>query len=661
MKVSGTKRGMSMWNKPEWMKAKHWKTGIVTGVAAILAIGSILCTGNVAQAESAEKQIQILFTHDMHSYLETKETDNCAAIKSYIEEAKKACEQTFVLDGGDFSMGTLYQTIYEESAVELTMLGRMGYDATTIGNHEFDYRPQGFAGMLKAAVANQKEDPALQLPALLCANIDWDKNTSQDNLLVKEAMDEYGAKAYTIVEHGGVRAGIFGLMGVDSAYCAPLSGLIFEDAVETAKQVVQELQEQDVDIIICLSHSGICDNLEKSEDEQLALAVPEIDVIISGHSHSKVEKPIVHGDTYVVCAGSYAENLGQLCLTQKGDGCWKLDSYALNKVSEMTGKDEELVQVLADYKEVADEQYFSRFGYRADQVLTENTITFHDIDTIWSMRGEDEEGELISDSYIRKVKEVEKDYYIPVAAAVTPSGVIRTTIPQGTVTVADAFEVMSLGIGADGVPGYPLVSFYVTGKELHNAAEIDASLSPYVTGVELYASGWGWAYNKHRILLNKVTDVWLEQEDGTAEPIRKDDQLYRVVTDLYTCQMIGAVKAQLLGLLSVEPKDAEGNVVTDYDTLILHDAKGNEVKAWVALADYLASFGTDGQIPAEYETPFGRKIISDSYNVWELIKAPNKTTGMFLGVIVVLLALVAGIIAGICAVVKKAKRKKNKQ
>ena len=337
-----------------------------------------------------------------------------------------------------------------------------------------------------------------------------------------------------------------------------------------------------------------------------------------------------------------------------------MDSYVLNKVAGMTGGDEEIAQILADYKAEVDKQYFSRFGYHADQVLTENNITFHDIDTIWSMRGEDEEGELISDSYIQKMKEVEGAGYIPIDVAVTPSGVIRTTIPKGEVTVADAFEVMSLGIGADGVPGYPLVSFYLTGRELHNAAEIDASLSPYVTGVELYVSGCGWAYNKHRILLNKVTDMWLEQEDGTTVSIPKDDKLYRVVTDLYTCQMIGAVKAQSFGLLSVEPKDAAGNVVTDYDTLILHDAQGNEVKAWVALADYLNSFGADGQIPADYATPFGRKLISDSYNLWELIKAPNKTTGMLIGVIVVLLALVAGIIAGICGVVKHIRRKKRK-
>lgn len=642
------------------MKRNHWKHYAAGVLAAVLTVAGVLGAGSMAQAESEEKQIQILFTHDIHSYMETKDTENCAVIKDYIDEAKKEQDATFVLDGGDFSMGTLYQTIYAESAVELTMLGRMGFDATTIGNHEFDYRPQGFASMLKAAAANQENDPTLQLPQLLCANIDWSKNTSEDNLLIKDAMDAYGAKDYTIIQRGGVKAGIFGLMGVDSAYCAPLSSLTFEDTVETAKQVVKELQAQDVDIIICLSHSGIWDNLEKSEDEQLALAVPEIDVIISGHTHSKVDKPIVHGDTYVVCAGSYAENLGQLCLTQKADGRWSMDSYVLNKVAGMTGGDEKIAQILADYKAEADKQYFSRFGYHADQVLTENNITFHDIDTIWSMRGEDEEGELISDSYIQKMKEVEGAGYIPIDVAVTPSGVIRTTIPKGEVTVADAFEVMSLGIGADGVPGYPLVSFYLTGRELHNAAEIDASLSPYVTGVELYVSGCGWAYNKHRILLNKVTDMWLEQEDGTTVSIPKDDKLYRVVTDLYTCQMIGAVKAQSFGLLSVEPKDAAGNVVTDYDTLILHDAQGNEVKAWVALADYLNSFGADGQIPADYATPFGRKLISDSYNLWELIKAPNKTTGMFIGVIVVLLALVAGIIAGICGVVKHIRRKKRK-
>ena len=85
-------------------------------------VAGVLGAGSMAQAESEEKQIQILFTHDIHSYMETKDTENCAVIKDYIDEAKKEQDATFVLDGGDFSMGTLYQTIYAESAVELTAL-----------------------------------------------------------------------------------------------------------------------------------------------------------------------------------------------------------------------------------------------------------------------------------------------------------------------------------------------------------------------------------------------------------------------------------------------------------------------------------------------------------------------------------------------------------
>ena len=179
-------------------------------------------------------------------------------------------------------------------------------------------------------------------------------------------------------------------------------------------------------------------------------------------------------------------------------------------------------------------------------------------------------GDLMAESIIHAVKEAEGDDYEDIAMAVVPSGIVRGVIPVGDVTVSDAFNVLSLGIGADGLTGYPLVSIYLTGAELMSVAEVDASVSGLMGGTKLYVAGGGWAYNNNRLLLNRATDVWTYSDDGSTEVIQKD-KLYRVVADLYSSQMLGAVKSKSFGLLTLEPKDASGDPITDYEAHIIHD------------------------------------------------------------------------------------------
>ncbi|MEG0902285.1 MAG: bifunctional metallophosphatase/5'-nucleotidase, partial [Clostridia bacterium] len=99
------------------------------------------------------------------------------------------------------------------------------------------------------------------------------------NRELKAAFDAYGGAPYTIVERGGLRIGIFGIFGKDAEACAPLSGVAFTNQIDAAKQTVAQLQAQSADLILCLSHSGTWRNPNQSEDELLAKAVPEIDVI----------------------------------------------------------------------------------------------------------------------------------------------------------------------------------------------------------------------------------------------------------------------------------------------------------------------------------------------------------------------------------------------
>ena len=112
-----------------------------------------------AEAAEKSKQLDVLFTHDTHSHLnsfstivdgEQKEVGGFAKLKTLIDEKKKENPDTLILDSGDFSMGTLIQTVYDTEAAELRMLGYLGCDVSTFGNHEFDYRSKGLADMLTA-------------------------------------------------------------------------------------------------------------------------------------------------------------------------------------------------------------------------------------------------------------------------------------------------------------------------------------------------------------------------------------------------------------------------------------------------------------------------------------------------------------------------------
>ena len=656
------------------MKHKFCTTFLSLTLLSSLLATSLVPPGEVSAA-SEEKEVQILFTHDMHSHLDPYKVNKDGAIemvggfaklKTMVDEKREEHEATFLVDGGDFSMGTLYQTIYETEAPELTLMGRIGYDATTFGNHEFDYRSQGISNMLLAAKANADADPTLQLPALVSANIDWEKNTSDDNLLVKSAMETYGSTPYTIVERGGIRAGIFGVIGEDADACAPESGLEFEDIIETSKNVIHDLEKEDVDLIICLSHSGTFDDADQSEDELLAQAVPEIDMIVSGHTHTRLDEPLQYGDTYIVSAGCYCENLGEIELTQKEDGRWELKNYELTPLAAHVKEDSQIQTQLAKYKEKINNDYLSHFGYTFDQVIAENPVVFTQMDTFATEHKEDPLGSIIADSYVYAVQQAEGKNYEKVYVALSPSGAIRDTFQTGKVTVSDAFNVSSLGIGADRIPGYPLVSVYLTGKELKTTAEIDVSISKIMTTAQLYPSGLRWTYNPNRMFLNRVTDVEfmtnVPYSNGTKFEEIEDDKLYRVIAGLYSAQMLGTVQEMSMGLLKIQPKDKEGNPITDFEKVIIHDQNGTEVKEWYALASYIDSMEENEQgiseIPAYYGTPENRKEEIDSKNPIELLKSPNKFAWMLYGAFALLILLIVLIVRWI---VKKRKAKKNKK
>ena len=613
--------------------------------ALILAVCLTLAAALPAlAARPAQEQITVLFTHDLHSHLlpavdeSGTQYGGYARLKSVIDQQRQAFPHALLLDGGDFSMGSLFQTAYATSALELRAMGAMGYDVTTFGNHEYDYRAAGLAQMLRAAA-----DSGEPVPAIVEANYlppeEGEEGYDQDSQAVWDAFAAYGVADYVLLERGGVWFAVFGLAGEDSDACAPMSGMVLHDARDTARRVVEEataacLEENGAEpVVICLSHSGT-DGQGKGEDYELARAVEGIDLIISGHTHTTLQAPIQVGDTYIVSAGEYGKNLGRITLDWDGSGVTLAD-YQLIPIDASVEDDPRLAAWIEQAKQEVEENYLSGFGLGFDQVLTDNPYPFDSQNQLYASQEESTLGSLMADAYRWAAEQATGE---AVDVAVTASGVIRESLPQGEITVSDVFNAASLGIGADGVPGYPLVSVYLDGKDLKTVLEIDASVSPLMTAARLYCSGVEYTFNTSRMIFNKVTDSALRRADGTLEPI-EDGRLYRVVTGLYCGQMLGEVEGTSYGLLSVTPRTADGTPIdmARLEDYIVHDSQGNEVKEWYAIASYLEQMG--GEMDSRYAAPDGRKTVYASLNPVELLKSPNKFTVIALVVILVVLAV----------------------
>lgn len=642
-------------------------------LALLLAALCALPVGAVAEGCTQETNVTtILFTHDLHSHFlpqptaEGGESGGYARLKTVIDGERAMNPAALLVDGGDFSIGSLIQTLYTTQAAELRTMGAMGYDAVTIGNHEFDHKGTGFAEMLNSAKAAQQAAVELLLvdarpledmdayrerfgpvtpvlPTLLEANY-APADDNPDRAFIRSAMEDYGVTDCMTLERGGVTYGLFGLMGVDSDECAPTSGFTRTDAAKAAKRCVETLKGEGAEIIVCLSHSGTGDSLASSEDEELAKAVDGIDVIVSGHTHSTLAEPLVVNDTYIVSSGPYCQNLGSLTFSWDDGGEKRLLDYRLIPIDETVAENPEIAGLVEQWKDMVGETYLARYGLTYDEVLTHTDC---DLTTPASAVQENNGlGTLVSDAFLWADRTLDAAYAdSPHTVSVTADGVLRANLPAGDLTVAMAFDVLSMGVGEDGTSGFPLVAVYLTGKELKAAMEVDASVTPIMPAAQLYMSGAKYAFNTKRMFFNRVYDAALTDvtfdESGTGNAYEIDDNaLYRVVTGMYSAQMLGTVKSKSMGLLSLEPKQADGAPVTDFADCILYDEDGNELKEWYALAAYLEQFGEDG-LPDRYADPAnGCKQVSDSFAPGQLLAGWNGITWVVLGIVLLILALI---------------------
>ncbi len=615
-----------------------------------------LCINVFSESSTKGKEVTILFTHDLHSHLNpfpnetgVGEYGGYARIMTAIKEQKESDPNALLVDGGDFSMGSLFQTAFPTSAIELQMLGAMGYDATTFGNHEFDYFQSGLKSMLKAAINSGKK-----LPAIVSANylppVEGQEGFDPE---IWQVYKDYGVKDYIIIERGGVYYVVFGLLGADADDCAPNSGMVYEDPITVAKETVTTAVNEcetlygKHPVVVCLSHSGTNSD-GKGEDYELASAVDGIDVIISGHTHTKLDKPIVVNNTVIVSADEYGKNLGVVKLKHNGNDT-SFISYELIPVNEKFKDDDEIAALVEKHKETVEKDYLSKYGFTFDQVLINNPYEFETDDVVSSYQHESPLCNIYSDAYKWAV---EKATGKKVDVAITAAGVVRGSLPKGSVTVSDTFNAASLGVGTEG----ELVGIYLTGKDIKNAIELDASIQPLMSTAQLFMSGVEYSFNKYRMIFNKVDYAKFRADDGTLTDI-ENDKLYFVVAGMYMGQMLGSVEETSMGILSITPRDEQGNPITS-DKLVdyvVKDEKGNPLKEWYAIADYLCSM--DGEMDNRYATTDGRKIVYKSLNPVKLLTNAN----IFTYIILIAFAVVIAVAVLVVCLIKRKISKKQKR
>jgi len=398
--------------------------------------------------------ITILHTNDIHGRLEPfvyrkqqQLTGGLARRASLIKYIESSNENVLTVDAGDFAQGTLFFNIFSGTP-DVNLMSLAGYDVATLGNHEFDKGLQVTKNIVKQA----------KFP-FVCANIRFTEDEELQSLV----------KPYIIRKQHGLKVAVIGLITENLKILANnLKNVEIFDPIETTRNIVKKINS-DVDLIIVLSHEGIL------ADIKLAKSVPEIDVIIGGHSHTLLKQPKIfniEGDkTLVLQGGEFGVHLGRLDIKVKNkevqsyyydlitvDNEIKKDSYIENEIKILSKK-------IKKYKNQEVGEIAFTIGGKEDRIRSS------------LLRA----GSLITEAI--------KYRFPTVDVVLQNSGGIRLYkhIPPGKMTLADVLDL------------YPfenkIVTLELKGSDLKSVLETSSRRFPEENGGFLQSSGLEYTLN----------------------------------------------------------------------------------------------------------------------------------------------------------------------
>ncbi|WP_162551198.1 5'-nucleotidase C-terminal domain-containing protein [Paenibacillus tepidiphilus] len=443
--------------------------------------------------EEEDFSLRILHTNDTHSHLET-------VVKRMTAIKQERTPNSLLIDAGDVFSGTLYFTKFEGLA-DLNFMNYIGYDVMTFGNHEFD---KGL-GTLKKFM-DQAEFP------FVSSNIDF---TTKDNELKANYKDEIGGLGGTEVLNGhiypsvvkevyGEPIGIFGLTTEDTVgLSSPGDKISFQNYKASAEATVAALKAEGINKIIAVSHLGY------NVDLQLAAEVPGIDVIVGGHSHTKLDTPVMVNKesepTLIVQTGEYGQNLGELDVEFDDEGVITDYSGKLLDVTKFAD-DAQAKEMLAGYDKDLAEIRQTVVGKTDVPLVYERVIDGKATRVV--RKEETNLGNLVADGINAKAKELVSGL-IPAAelstikgfVAIQNGGGIRAGIDQGDITLGEVLGVMPFSNS--------LVALKVTGQEIIDALENSVSGLETDQGRFAQVSGMRYTYDstKPAEIINPTSNV----------------------------------------------------------------------------------------------------------------------------------------------------------
>ncbi len=568
--------------------------------AAALLLFCILVLEIKAQQE---QKIIILHTNDLHSRLTgyapesaytplTLNDDSTiggfARIAGIIKaERENNMEATLVLDAGDFMMGTLFPGLESQTGFQLRLMKKMGYDAIGLGNHEFDFGPEWLAGVIGTSAAKG------EIPALLSSNTVFSDTESADNSL-EELYSKNLISRKLVVEKGGIKIGLFSIIGKNADHVAPKAAPVtFAKQAAVARKMVKELQDENCRIIICISHSGLVRGKNgewKGEDVDLARKVKGISMIVGGHSHSRLDQPVIINGIPIVQTGEFGKNVGRISLLLS-NGKLIIEDYRLIPVDDKIVADEGIFQLIEDQKDKISAEVLNPLGLSYKRAVAENGFIIEGNDV--GNFVESNLGPLVADAihyYVNSQSGKGTD------VSLIAAGMLFDKILPGIQTAPDIFRVVPLGSGNDNIPGYPLSRLYITGKELKSVLEILQVAYKSSPDNYCYYSGIRVEYNPDKGLLKKIKKIDIIHPDGKVTNVdfaRKNKTLYSITANSYMLEFIGIIKKMSFGLINVVPKDFGGNRLQDMKNAVIDmDEKQDGVqegKEWLALIGFFSS------------------------------------------------------------------------
>ncbi len=495
------------------------------GTSMPVTRGELAIFLNRGNANFGYFDLMVMHMNDHHAYL-----DNFPYISTVVNDLRASNKNNLLLHGGDVFSGDLYWSKYKGQA-DVVMMNYLGFDAVTFGNHEFD---EG-----GSHEAMRKYVKAARFP-ILTSNIDTSAEPAFEGLQKRGVHENAAAGGIydgSIQIINGEKVGIFGLTTEETENIASPNKLKLENYIERAKETVAAFEAQGVNKIVAMTHLGVHESPVYGNDQALAKAVPGIDVIVGGHSHTELKEPITvahesGGKTLIVQAGEHANNLGTLNVkfNPKGEAYW--NHGELIKIDSKTMKvDPKAAAVLKPFQQGKEDLKKESIGVEAEVFLDAKRDS--SAEGASSIRhNETNLGNVIADAMLWKAKSMPnlKD---EIVVSMQNGGGIRTSIEAGQISVGSIVQVLPFG--------NPLAIVESNGSEVKQALErsvfaatIDGGKGLKESGGFLHVGGMKFTFDSTKKSGERVGEIWVLK--GTEYVALDPAQKVYIATNSFTAR-----------------------------------------------------------------------------------------------------------------------------